>query len=109
MPRACKYGAEKQGSDVGTPHCEPHDKGRIFRDTSRRWEGPFDVTRIVRYSVWVTVGNKGKELPTTEFLPIQTRERDYYYQDLIFSVVRDEKGPTIAMNMESWNARCQRN
>lgn len=72
---------------------------RIFRETSRRWDGPFTVTRIVRKSVWVTDGQNFKAFSMAVVLPIQTRERNEDYQDLIPTVVRDENSTTSEIHL----------
>lgn len=47
-------------------------KVTIFRENSRRWEGPFTVTRIVRKSVWVTDGLKVETFPISAVLSVYT-------------------------------------
>lgn len=50
----------------------PGDKVRIYREDTRRWEGPFTTTRIVRKQVWVPDEKAAKSFPLSAVLPAAT-------------------------------------
>lgn len=54
----------------------PGDNVRVFRETSKAWDGPFQVTKLDRKLVTVTDGIKAKTFNIAQVLPCQTTVRD---------------------------------
>ena len=55
---------------------KPGDYVRVYRESSKKWEGPFKVKRVSSKLVSVTDGNKVKTFSITAVLPIPSNEYD---------------------------------
>jgi len=59
---------------------KPGDQVRVYRELSKRWDGPFTVTKVSNKIISVTDGNTVKEFNITSILPIPPSTND---QDLL--------------------------
>lgn len=76
------------------------EKVQVFREQSRKWEGTFPATRIVRRAVLVPDGTKVKSSPLLAVIPSEAQPRDSDYASKFLNMRRDYGGRNSAIHLD---------